>query len=190
MSMFRRRGAEGEPVVTKPERSADDVPQGARAQLGRGEQLLASAQEDATGHWLLLTTWRLLERTEGGETQLERPWHEVDAGAWNPETWMLAASFVDGIEGRQWSLQRLTGPGMVPEVFRERTSASVVLARVVDLGPRRSARVTVRNDLRTRELVEQVLLGRGSRQDDVALAEQVLLARQELRGQVGMDPTP
>lgn len=189
MSLFRRRQAEAEPAMTRPERSADDVPQGARAQLGRGEQLLASAQEDAAGHWLLLTTWRLLERTEDGQTLLERAWHEVDTGAWNPETWVLAASFVDGQEGRQWSLRRLTGPGMVPEVFRERTSASVVLTRIVDLGPRRSARVTVRNDLRTRELVEQVLLGRGSRPDDEALKQQVLLARQELRGQVGMDPT-
>ena len=177
-------------MVSRPERSAEDVPQGAREPLGRGEQLLASAQEDSAGHWLLLTTWRLLERTDDGETLLERAWHEVDSGAWNPETWTLAASFVDGLEGRQWTLRRLTGPGLVPEVFRERTSASVVLTRVVDLGPRRSARVTVRNDLRTRELVEQVLLGRGSRPDDEALREQVLLARQELRGQVGMDPTP
>ncbi|GAA1167865.1 hypothetical protein GCM10009584_06020 [Ornithinimicrobium humiphilum] len=176
------------PEVPPPEGRPGDVPRVALPELGRGEQVLATAREDGNGHWLVLTTWRLLERTVDGGTVLERAWHEVDTGSWNPDSWALSVLFVDGLDGRQWVLQRQTGPGKVPEVFRDRTTASVVLTREVDLGPRRTARVSLRTDLRTRELQEQVLLGRGSRADDEELAEQVLAARRELREQAGMDP--
>lgn len=178
------------PVVPPPEGRADDVPPEALPELGRGERVLATAREDSAGHWLVLTTWRLLERTPDGASALDRPWHEVDTGAWDPDAWVLSVLFVDGLHGRQWRLQRLTGPGRVPEVFRDRTTASVVLTRSVDLGPRRGARVTVRKDLRTRGLHEQVLLGRGARGDDAELAASVLAARQELRDQTGMAPVP
>ncbi len=178
------------PEVPPPEGRAGDVPEEALTGLDRGEQVLATAREDASGHWLVLTTWRLLERTVDGTSVLDRPWHEVDTGSWDPDAWVLSVLFVDGLHGRQWRLQRLTGPGRVPEVFRDRTTASVVLTRAVDLGPRRSARVTVRTELRTRELHEQVLLGRGARGDDAELGAKVLAARQELREQTGMAPVP
>lgn len=178
------------PEVPPPEGRAGDVPEEALAGLDRGEQVLATTREDASGHWLVLTTWRLLERTADGTSVLDRPWHEVDTGSWDPDAWVLSVLFVDGLHGRQWRLQRLTGPGRVPEVFRDRTTASVVLTRAVDLGPRRSARVTVRMELRTRELHEQVLLGRGARRDDAELEAKVLAARQELRDQTGMAPVP
>ena len=175
------------PDLPAPASSPGDVPDAALAGLGPGEKVVATAQDDATGHWLVLTLWRLLERTPEGQDVLDRPWHEVDTGAWDPDAWTLTASFVDRAT-RQWRLQSRTGPGRIPEVFRDRTTASVVLVRAVDLGPRRTARVTIRTDLRTRELSEQVLLGRGSRASDQELAEQVHVARQDLRGQVGMDP--
>src|SRR5690606_36208037 len=132
------------PEVPPPEGRPGDVPRVALPELGRGEQVLATAREDGSGHWLVLTTWRLLERTVDGRTVLERAWHEVDAGSWNPDSWALSVLFVDALSGRQWVLQRETGPGKVPEVFRDRTTASVVLTREVDLGPRRSARVSLR----------------------------------------------
>ncbi|AXH95002.1 hypothetical protein [Ornithinimicrobium avium] len=185
---FRRKTLDG-PVV-RPEERPDDVPRAVLADLGRGEQVLASAREDDGGRWVVLTTWRLLERTPEGETLLDRPWHLVDTGAWDPEAWTLSVSFVDGHEPRGWRLQRLTGPGRVAGVFRDRTTASVVLTRAVDLGPRRTARVTVRKVLRTRELREQVILGHGARAGDPDLAARVLAARQELRDQTGMDPLP
>lgn len=173
-----------------PQRSADDLPPEARPDLARGEQVLAVAQEDASGHWLVLTTFRLLERTPAGETVLERPWHEVDTGAWDPDLWVLSVSFVEGLGGRQWQLQSQTGPGTVPQVFRERTQASVVLTRSLDLGRRRTARVSVRKVLQTRELVEQVIWGRGSQRDDTELAAAVYAARFEVRDQVGLPPEP
>ncbi|MFK5689872.1 hypothetical protein ACI3EY_09430 [Ornithinimicrobium sp. LYQ92] len=173
-----------------PEGSPADLPPGALPELDRGERVLVTAQEDAHGHWLVLTNHRLLERTEQGEMVLDRPWHEVDAGAWDPDLWALSVTFVDLLGGRQWVLQRRTGPGSVPEVFRERTSATVVLTRAVDLGPRRKARVSIRTVLSTRELTEQVLFGRGADEDDPELAHGVLEARADLRDQVGMPPAP
>lgn len=190
MSWWSRRKRIIGPPVPAPEGRPDTAPAAVRRDLGRGEQVLASAREDAGGHWVVLTTWRLLERAEDGTSVLERPWHEVDAGAWNPDTWILSVSFVDGLHPRQWQLQRLTGPGRVPDVLRERTIASVVLTRAVDLGRRRTARVSVRSVLATRELTDQVLLGRGSRADDAELSAQVEQARRELREQAGMGPVP
>lgn len=185
---LRRKTPDG-PVV-RPKGRPGDAPPATLAGLDRGEQVLATACEDGSGHWLVLTTWRVLERTPAGETVLDRPWHLVDTGSWDPDAWALSVTFVDGRQGRRWQLQRLTGPGRVPETFRDRTTASVVLMRVVDLGPRRTARVTVRKVLRTRELREQVILGPGARADDSDLAAGVRAARQELRDQTGMAPLP
>lgn len=187
MPLWRSRTIGAAP---KPERDPGDLPDAVRPTLARGEQVLASAQEDGTGHWLLLTTFRLLEVADTGDVLLERPWHEVDTGAWDPDLWALAVTFVDQLGGRQWVLQRRTGPGMVPQVFRERTSATVVLMRAVDLGPRRTARVTIRKVLPTRELVEQVLWGRGPGESDLELAAAVHAVRVDLRDQVGLPPNP
>ncbi|PZU43251.1 MAG: hypothetical protein DI571_09550 [Arsenicicoccus sp.] len=187
MPLWRSRTIGAAP---KPERDPGDLPDAVRPTLARGEQVLASAQEDGTGHWLLLTTFRLLEVADTGDVLLERPWHEVDTGAWDPDLWALAVTFVDQLGGRQWVLQRRTGPGMVPQVFRERTSATVVLMRAVDLGPRRTARVTIRKVLLTRELVEQVLWGRGPGESDPELAAAVHAVRVDLRDQVGLPPNP
>lgn len=187
MPLWRSRTIGAAP---KPERDPGDLPDAVRPTLARGEQVLASAQEDGTGHWLLLTTFRLLEVADTGDVLLERPWHEVDTGAWDPDLWALAVTFVDQLGGRQWVLQRRTGPGMVPQVFRERTSATVVLMRAVDLGPRRAARVTIRKVLPTRELVEQVLWGRGPGESDPELAAAVHAVRVDLRDQVGLPPNP
>ena len=185
---FWRTRTGGKPP--KPEEDPTALPQAVRPELATGERVLASAREDGAGHWVVLTTFRLLEVAESGEVLVERPWHEVDTGAWDPDLWALAVSFVDQLGGRQWVLQRRTGPGQVPQVFRERTSASVVLLRAVDLGPRRSARVTIRKVLPTRELVEQVLWGRGAGESDAELAAAVRAARTDLRDQVGLPPQP
>ncbi|QFG68854.1 hypothetical protein [Ornithinimicrobium pratense] len=171
-----------------PQRAPRDIPKEAVPELTRGERVLAVAQEDASGHWLVLTTYRLLERSSEGLTALERAWHEVDTGTWDPDLWVLSISFTDGLNGRQWQLKTQTGPGEVPQVLRERTTATVVLMRVVDLGPRRTARVTVRKDLATRELDEQVILGRGARSDDAELMASIDRARADVRNQAGMPP--
>jgi hypothetical protein len=176
--------------VPPPQRGPGDIPKPALPELARGERVLAVGQEDGAGRWLVLTTFRLLERSPEGMTLLERPWHEVDTGTWNPDLWMLSVSFVDGLHPRQWQLKTQTGPADVPQVLRERTTATVVLLRVVDLGPRRAARVTVRKDLASRELGEQVVLGRGARTDDAELMAAIRRARDDLRTQTGLPPVP
>lgn len=172
-------------ALPPPERRVVDIPRAARPDLARGEQVLACAQEDDHGHWLVLTTLRLLERTEEGGTVLERPWHEVDTGRWDPDAWVLSVSFVDALATRQWTFKRCTGPGQVPLVLRERTQASVVLMQEVTLGSGRRARVCLREDLATRELLDQVILARGASPTDTALAAEIEQVRRRLRAEVG-----
>lgn len=160
----------------------------AAVRLLRGERILAGAQDDHTGAWVVVTTWRLIVLTGTGQVQVDRPWLDVDAGSWDPDTASLSLTWVGGGRGLQWQLRSRTGPGRVPETFRERVQASVVLTRQVDLGPRRSARVVIRKELRSRELTEQVLLSRGARAEDAELTREVALARAELRDQVGIPP--
>lgn len=160
----------------------------------RREHVLAGAQDDDTQEWVVITTWRLVVVDESGigghRVCLDRPWYDVDTGAWDPDTGVLSITWVDGARAGQWRLRTRTGPGLVPVSFRERVQSSVVLTKAVDLGPRRGARVVIRTDHRTRDLVEQVIRGRGTRADDAELAAAVLAARIELRDQVGMQPPP
>jgi hypothetical protein len=192
MPLWRRHSEQvGEPVTG----GVPTLPAAVRSSLGLrpGEKVLAAAQDDVTRVWIAATSWRLIAvadpETPGDDRiEVDRPWLEVDGGAWDPDTTVLSMTWVDGGAGQQWTLRRLTGPGRMPETFRERVSASVVLMREVDLGPGRRARVAIRKALDTRELQDQVLFGRGSRPDDPLLAREVALARAELRDQVGMPP--
>lgn len=190
MALFKRRPKIVIGEIPPPQRTPADIPREAVPELARGERVLAVAQEDMAGGWLVLTTFRLMERSGEGMTLLERPWHEVDTGTWDPDLWMLSVSFTDGLNARQWQLKTQTGPADVPQVLRERTTATVVLMRLVDLGRRRTARVTVRKDLATRELTEEVILGRGARTDDSELMAAVDRARADLRNQAGLPPAP
>jgi hypothetical protein len=164
------------------------LPDGLSVPTRRGEHVLAAAQDDLTGAWVALTTYRVLTLTEDGEVAVDRPWHEVDTGAWDPDSSTLSLSWVGGTRGLQWQLRQRTGPGTIPQVFRDRVSASVVLVREIDLGPRRTARVSIRSVLGTRELVDQVLRGRGVRGDDRELEREIERSRRELREQVGLPP--
>lgn len=184
--LWRARRSEADKATAKVPPVPDEVV--SAASLGRREQVLAGARDDHTGGWVLVTTWRLVLVDTSGGVGMERAWLEVDAGAWDPDTATLSVTWVGGGRGQQWQLRSRTGPGRVPEAFRERVSASVVLARHLDLGERRSARVVIRKALDSRELVEQVLLGRHTRPDDPEVAAEVGRARAEVRDQVGLPP--
>ena len=74
------------------------------------------------------------------------------------------------------------------QTLRERVQASVVLTEELSLSGRRTGRAVIRQDLRTGDLVEQVVLGRGVRADEeVSAASARALAW--LREQVGL-PQP
>ncbi len=145
--------------------------------------MLAWSREGASGTVVVATNHRLYAVGADGSRLLARPWHEVDAGTWSSELGQLTVTWVDGGRPGQWVL----GPAsLLPETVRERVQASVVLLQRVDLGPRRSARAVIRQDLGTGELVEQVVLGRGVRRDDPEVVMRSEEALAYLREQVGL----
>lgn len=155
--------------------------------LGSGERVLSFAAEQAggqpTGTTVVATTHGLYAVDAAGTRVVARPWHEVDAGSWSAELQQLTVTWVDRSRPAQWVLGDTS---LLPETLRERVQASVVLAQKVELGPRRTARAVIRQDLATGGLVEQVVLGKGVREDDpeVSLATGEALAY--LREQVGL----
>ena len=155
--------------------------------LAPRERVLTFAAEEAggqpTGTTVVATTHGLYAVDAAGTRVVARPWHEVDAGSWSAELQQLTVTWVDGSRPAQWALGDTS---LLPETLRERVQASVVLAQRIELGPRRSARAVIRQDLATGELVEQVVLGRGVRADDPDLALAAQEALDYLREQVGL----
>ena len=159
----------------------------AAAGATNGDRLVAAAHDDLADQWVLAGRTHLRVVGPDGTERLARPWLDVDAGSWDPETDVLAVTWVDDGEPAQW---RLTGPTArtFTEAFRDRVQASVVLIREVDLGRGRTTRVAVRKDLATRELLDQVVPGPGVRALDSELAREVAVARATLRDQSGLPP--
>ncbi|NYG08162.1 hypothetical protein BJ986_002649 [Phycicoccus badiiscoriae] len=150
--------------------------------LGPGERVLSWAREEASGTTVVATNHALHAVGAAGDQMLARPWHEVDGGTWSPELTQLTVTWVDGSRPSQWVLG---ATNLLPETLRERVQASVVLAQRIELGPRRSARVVLRQDLATGDLVEQVVLGRGVRADDAEMNARTDAVLAYLREQVG-----
>jgi hypothetical protein len=151
-------------------------------ELGSGERVLSWAREAASGATVVATNHRLYAVDAAGTRTLARPWHEVDGGTWSPELTQLTVTWVDGSRPSQWVLGATS---LVPETLRERVQASVVLAQRIELGPRRWAKAVLRQDLASGDLVEQVVLGRGVRADDVEMTARTDAALAYLREQVG-----
>lgn len=163
----------------------DPLPEPARSALrtGRRERLLSWAVDEDRGATVVAGTHQLYAVTAPGVVDLARPWHLVDAGSWSHETSTLTVTWVDGHQPTAWGFR---SPNLLPETVRERVQASVVLVERVDLGPRRTARAVIRQDLASGGLVEQVLLGREARADDAELASATGSALAYLREQVGL----
>jgi hypothetical protein len=150
---------------------------------GSGERVLSWGRDATTGAYVVASNQRVRVVSPEGEVQLDRPWHEVDAGTWSSELEQLTVTWVDGSRPVQWALG---SSSMLPETLRERVQASVVLAERVDLGPRRTARVVIRQDLASGALLEQVVTGRGVRPDDAEVVAATSAALAHLREQVGL----
>jgi len=114
-----------------------------------------------------------------------RPWHDMDAGSWSRESAMLTVTWVDRSRPGQWRLGDSERERRFLATLRERVQATVVLAEELNLSGRRTGRAVIRQDLRTRELVEQVVLGRGVMADDEVSAASAR-ALDWLREQVGL----
>jgi hypothetical protein len=171
--------------MAKSLRRGEKLPKDTHQALGLapGERVLAWGREQARGSIVVATTQRLATVDATGERTLARPWHEVDGGTWSSELNQLTVTWVDGARPAQWALGDST---LLPETVRERVQASVVLVQRVDLGPRRSARAVIRQDLSGGDLVEQVILGKGVRADDPEMAQLTDAALAYLREQVGL----
>ncbi len=70
-------------------------------------------------------------------------WHEIAAGGWDAETAMLRWRLDDGSEQHA----RLEDPGSLPELFRERVDASIVVREKVELQRGRTATIVARRRL-------------------------------------------
>jgi hypothetical protein len=75
-------------------------------------------------------------------------WHEIERGSWNAEqgqlSWVLHAA--QGNAAPRGSLE-LVKPGRLPELFRERISATIAIERFVPLLGERGVTITARRDL-------------------------------------------
>jgi hypothetical protein len=84
---------------------------------------------------------RLSHGGEAGWSHLG--WHEIEHGSWNAETATLSWTRHGGGRGSV----RLTQPGRLPELFRERIAASIALERFIPLAGERGVIITARRDL-------------------------------------------
>lgn len=108
-------------------------------------------------------------------------WHEIERGGWDGESGHLTWSLYGGDQGDV----RLTEPGRLPEVFRERVSASIVLEKFVPLFANRGVLISGRRNLGDPDvqITWNTTLGRGlSWQTDgvqTAVDEAIRLVRTE-----------
>lgn len=70
-------------------------------------------------------------------------WHEIDSGGWDAETGRLRWRLVDGETGEV----NLADPGALPDLFRERVTASIVVQERVNLARGRTAIIVARRRL-------------------------------------------
>lgn len=55
-------------------------------------------------------------------------WHEIESGGWSAPDQLLEWNLVEGRRGRM----RLSSPGRLPAVFRDRVNASIVVRRQIE----------------------------------------------------------
>ena len=148
--------------------------------LDHGERVIAAAPLD-DGGTITVTTHRLV--VDGPES-VRCPWHLIDSGGYRPDRDELWASFVDERPRQTW---RISAPAQVPDAFRERVQASVVLVERVDIDRATSARVVLRKDLSDGALSVQVLYKDGADPDHPELRAGVADSVTRLAEHVGRE---
>ena len=146
------------------------------------DRLLAAARSGET--WLLATVHRFGAVEPDGTVRWLRPWHDVDAASWGRESSTLTVTFVDG--GRPVMLP-MANEHTFLQALRERVQASVVTAVDLPLEGARKAKAVIRQDLATGTLIEQLVLGRGTRPSD-AISAAAEAAFATLREETGIPP--
>lgn len=78
-----------------------------------------------------------------GEDWTQVPWSDVVSGGWDNQASALTWRLLDGTTGRA----QIEEPGRLPELFRERVTASIVVSEHVDIpGTARGVTVTARRN--------------------------------------------
>jgi len=164
-----------------------------RAQLARGERVLAHAPAD-DGTWLLGTRDALVV-VEPAET-IRLAWENVESADWDRDTGRLGVAEV-GEYGRPRPVHRFTldDPRRLLQLVRERVTASVLLQRRVEVRGRRGLTVIGRRPPRgTGEITWAFELDAGIDPADpeVARAAEAGLraARQDVGEDAGLDGEP
>lgn len=151
--------------------------------LDRADRVLAVGVDRASEDRLVISTHRLSVVTPAAEVRLQKPWHLVDSGSYDNEADVLSVTWVDRTPGLAL---RVGADRAFLTAFRERVTASVVIADTLELGRDRTVRLVVRKDLSRDALLDQVILGSGVRLTHPGVRERVEQARLALREQVGL----
>ncbi len=129
-----------------------------RDEFGREPaRILAAAP--AVGGWCVLLA-DVLAQEVGGEWRLT-PWHRIGQGGWNDQNSELRWELVDGRRGNAL----FDEPGRIPEVFRERVQASIVVQKQIPIdGTREGGIISARRNLTNRDapLEWRIRRGRGT----------------------------
>ncbi|MDO5683336.1 MAG: hypothetical protein Q4G46_10965, partial [Propionibacteriaceae bacterium] len=111
------------------------------ARTGRGHQKPLAAARTHDGWCVLLPDVMAVRK---GDVWRLLGWHEVEQGGWNDQNRELRW---EEVGGRRGSVV-MEDPDRVPEVFRERVHASIVVQRHVPIdGTREGGMVSARRDL-------------------------------------------
>lgn len=150
--MFFRRRTRLEPEVLH------DLSTAYAAQYHRDPGNVLAAAPAAWG-WCVLLPDCLAQQTQG-EWRFT-PWHLIETGGWNDQNLELRWEEVGGRRGSAL----LDDPRKVPEVFRERVQASIVVQKHIPIdGTREGGVVSARRDLADRDapLEWRIKRGRGT----------------------------
>jgi hypothetical protein len=110
-------------------------------------------------------------------------WHEIERGGWNVETSRLRWTLYDGRQG----FVELSEAGRLPELFRERVAASIVLEKLVPVGGGRGMTIAGRRDLGRPDqpVVWHTTLQRGLSWDDKEVEAIADAALEQVRSEYG-----
>ena len=109
-------------------------------------------------------------------------WHLVEHGGWNAESRSLSWTLYGGRRGRVG----LSEPGRLPELFRERVAATIVVERFVPIRGERGVTITARRDLAEGGgLSWHSSLTRGLTWSTEGVAEEAARATAELQSEYG-----
>jgi len=151
--------------------------------LASGDRIIAWAQDEQTGGYVVASTHRLASVGPDGALLWQRPWHEAESGTWQGDSGLLTVMWVDHRRPAQWLVRE---PSMLQQALRERIQASVVLSDEFRADNRRTVRVVIRQDFATGGLLEQVIPGKGVDPGDPDVAAEAARRLQRMRSEVGL----